>query len=1529
MGEPGEPLASGLEIAVVGMSGRFPGASSVQKYWENLRQGKESVRFFAREELLAAGIDSAVIDAEDYVPAHAAVDGVEEFDAEFFQLAARDADLLDPQQRLLLECAWEALEEAGHLGVDQPASVGVFTSVSFPQYLVRNLLTGTRLTEDERRTIAIWNDKDHTSTRISYKLGLTGPSVTVQTACSSSLVAVHQAVQALLAGDCDLALAGGMTVRLPVVSGYRYRDGGVDSRRGHCRAFDAEADGMVPGSGGGLVVLRRLDDARADRDTILAVIRGSAVNNDGNRKVGYTAPSVEGQARVIRQAHAVAGVSPGDVTYVEAHGTGTRLGDPIEVAALTQAFGASRAEPGWCRIGSAKTNIGHLDVASGIAGLIKTVLALRHKEIPPSLNYATPNPEIDFMSSPFRVAENAMLWRPASSPRIAGVSSFGIGGTNAHVVLQEAPADEAVEPCTPDEPTAEILPLSARSATALDVVGARLLHRLEEWRPDLGDVAATLQTGRRAFRHRRVVVAREAETAAAALSRAYEPRQVPVEAPRVAFIIPGQGAQAVAGRELYAAEPVFRDRVDECAQRLEGLMGRDIRALLFADGDNRAEAARALERTENAQPALFTIGYSLAELWMSWGIHPDALIGHSVGEYVAACLAGVLTLDDALRLIAGRGRLMQSMSPGVMLAVACGEPELSEIFATTGGSLAAVNDPNQCVASGTPEAMERLAASLGERGIDFRRVATSHAFHSEMMDQIMPSFRHLLSDVKLRPPQIRYQSNLTGTWITDEDATDPAYWARQLRCTVRFADGLAQLAHGGPLVCLELGTKPTLTPITQRQLGAATAVCSIRGQGSETVEVMEALGAAWCAGVTVDWPAVRRERPGRHVPLPTYPFERRRHWVDPRPSSADERSSTREPEQRKETTPPRGYVPFWRPAGQPRIEAVPDAATYLVVGEHCGTRAIVERLRKYTDQVVTAPSGSSCASLFTEQAGHPCRVIYVCPERPWSDVASAGENIFNDLLSLVQAIARGSRDIRLSVVTVGAQPVSAGDLVNLMHAPVQGIVSVLPLECPQVEAHSIDLAGGSTSPSATDADDVLAEVRQAGPLEPMVAIRDARRWVPDLAPVGASLPATGSGIRDHGVYLITGGLGAVGLEVAGFLARSHRARLVLTGRSELPEPESWPRLLADPVGSGLGTETLVKVRALQGLVDDGAELMVRVADVRDVSRMRAIMVEATERFGTIHGVLHLAYVPGGPIILRRTPADVAAEFAPKLAGVLALDHVCRNQELDFFAIFSSLNVLSAGPGGVASVATSTFVDRFSHAVQGRRPYPVLSLNWPMWIGVAPPTVAAFRERIVPEHVRNLGLRPADGLALLERLLSTLSAPQVMVSGVDLRRLVADVRDAEPTASIREPAAQVAKAHLGVLSPHARPDLTVRQAVTRVWQDILGVTEIGEDVDFGTLGGDSLSASQVVARLKDDFGLRLSFEDFFGEPTIGGNTRAILGQGPDLDPQPPDSAAGESDQRSDAQRLLADIEAMPIDDVRAQLASDAPHKSRDA
>jgi acyl transferase domain-containing protein len=1522
----------GDEIAIIGMAGRFPHAATIAAFWHNLCAGVESITPLSDQELLDAGVDPALIALPQYVKVSAALDGIEWFDAAFFGFSPREADVMDPQHRLFLECAWDALENAGYDTQTYRGRIGVYASVSTNSYALNLYARPDLVGLVSPFQIGLGNNKDHLATRVSYKLNLRGPSVNVQTACSSSLVATHLACQSLLNGECTLALAGGVCITLPQRRGYLYQEGGIDSPDGHCRAFDAQARGTVSGNGVGIVVLKRLTDALADGDCIHALIKGSAINNDGSSKAGYTAPSIPAQADVIAEALAVARVSAETIGYVEAHGTGTPIGDPIEIAALTQAFRASTQRTGFCAIGAVKTNIGHLDAAAGVASLIKTALVLEHGLIPPSLHFQEPNPNIDFAHSPFSVNTTLAAWPTSATPRRAGVSSFGIGGTNAHLILEAAPAAAPSGAARPWQ----LLVLSAKTPSALDAATANLAEHLGQHAElNMADLAYTLCNGRRAFAHRRALLCRDRADALAALA---DPARLWTGfheggQPSVVFLFPGQGAQHRGmAAELYRAEPVFRAQVDQCAELLAPHLGCDLRELLYPHDEGRrtndegssssfvfrlsSDSGDLLDQTQYAQPALFVIAYALAQLWMSWGVRPQALLGHSIGEYVAACLSGVFALDDALALVAARGRLMQPLPAGAMLAVPLGESELRPLLGAE-LSIAAINAPRACVVSGCVAAIAALERQLTEQGLDTRRLHTSHAFHSPMIDPIIEPFAALVRRIPLNRPTIPFVSNLTGTWISPTEATDPQYWAHHLRGTVRFADGIAELLREPDRALLEVGPGQTLTTLLRQNIVAdaeRAVIASMRhprDQRSDELLVLSALGWLWLAGVAVDWAGFVAHERRRRLPLPTYPFERQRYWIEPRRQSSP--GAWPAVFAKKADIADWFYLPTWRRSLMPPLRSSPTAAEprcWLVFGDADGLGArLAQRLTQEGHAAIIVLAGER----FSQQTGVytlnpqrredyaalitqlrvlgklPSAIIHcwgTAPDAPGNSPTARFEIAqvlgFYSLLYLSQALeAQPTHDpVQIVVITSGAQAVSGDDHIRPEQATVLGACRTIPQEYPYIACRSIDIAGANAGVTAL-LDQLSAELTGTA-TEPTVAYRGRQRWVQHCEALRLEAALTQAArLREGGVYLITGGFGGIGLVLAEHLARTLRAKLILVSRSAFPQPSAWQRWLAAHDDDA----TSRTIRLLQSLEACGAEIMVARADVANLAQLRAAVRRARARFGAINGVFHAAGWTGAAALhaIRLISREQCEQhFRPKAHGLLAIERVFRDQQPDFYMLFSSLAALLGGFGFVAYAAANSYMDAFAHSRSRTSATPWISVNWDGWRLGEPGAEQASAVGLAAPAIT-----PDEGIESIRRLLSIDGAAQIAVSTSDLAARIE--RWVERAAQPPAPEMRVG-AHARPLArdSYVAPRDAVERAVAEVWQALLGIAAVGIHDNFFALGGHSLLATQLISRLRDALQIELPLRSLFDAATVAEQAEviaALRGVAPAL-PEPP-------------------------------------------
>jgi amino acid adenylation domain-containing protein len=1466
------PRGGPADIAIIGMAGRFPGAADVDTFWRNICGGVESIAVFDAGQLAAAGVAPALLNDPHYVGAFGALAGIEEFDADFFGLTPREAELMDVQHRLLLECAWVALETAGHDPEAEERRYGLFAGVGMNRYLLNNLLPHPELiAATDPYALMLGNDKDFAPTRTAYKLNLRGPCVSVQTACSTSLVATHLACQSLLAGECDTALAGGSSVTLPQDRGYLHQEGMILSPDGHCRAFDSAARGTVGGSGVALVVLKRLSDALADGDTVYAVIKGSAINNDGSAKAGYTAPSIAGQAGVISAALAAAGVTPDTIGYVEAHGTGTPLGDPIEIAALSRVYRAATDRTGYCAIGSVKTNVGHLDSAAGVTGLIKAALAVRHGVVPPSLHFQTPNSELNLHQSPFYVPTGLQPWPDGGGPRRAGVSSFGIGGTNAHVVLEQAPELASSGPAR----SRQLIVLSARDPAALDAATAELAGHLRQSADlDLADVALTLAAGRRAFGHRRMLVCRTIEEVAEALGgamsgdRRSRSAAVPTATPSVAFMFTGQGSQHVGmAAALYRDEPVFRAEVDRCAEVLKPLLGFDLRDVLYPPGDQTRSAEDRLKQTAVTQPALFTVEYALARLWMAWGVRPEALIGHSLGEYVAACVAGVWTLEDALALVALRAKLMQAQAPGGMLAVPLPEPAMRDLL-RPGLSLAAVNGPALCVVSGPHEAVDALARDLAVRDIAGRPLQTSHAFHSAMMEPAVAPFLERLRRTACRPPAIPFVSNLTGTWIEAGQAVDPDYWALHLRQTVRFADGLDTLLREPGRCLIEIGPGNALSTSALRhpqRTAGHTVVTSLphpQERGSDTAHLLNAAGQLWLAGVSLDWTAFYAGQQRRRVPLPTYPFQRRRYWVDPPASGATGADALAG----RSNIADWFYVPSWQRTPPQTAEPEPGTDWLLFMDEsgigtalasqlaRRGVRTTLARMgsrftHRTDDEFVLDPGSRDDYRLLIEdlrRSGRLPDVVVHLRAVGGATGTDARDRYFHDLIFLAQALGEKDpeRPCHVAVVSTGLHEVTGGEEPDPAKALLLGPFTVIPQEYEHLRCSSIDL-----DPQVLDLERQVALLLAdaAGPAgDSLIAYRGGHRWTQVFVPT--PLPRKPPPVKQGGVYLITGGTGGVGLALAEWLAQTvPGVKLALIARTDP----------AQPVG---------RLTAL------GAEVLTLQADVADRARMHGVLDRIRQRFGELNGVIHAAGIPGGGTIRTRTRESSEQEFAAKVDGCLVLDALLADTPLDFFVLCSSMVAVTGGFGQVGYCAANAFQDAFAQARAGQRAWQrIVAIGWDRWRAVGMAAALEARHSELTSEELGGGMQRAEGMDVFARILASAPVPWVVVSSRDFPALVKQSRTWQ-LGRIEGQLSQLTSR----LTLHPRPALAtdfvapcseVEREIAGIWQEEIGIEQVGAQDDFFKLGGDSLIAIKIVGRLRQSLQVPLDVGALYGAPTI--------------------------------------------------------------
>jgi iturin family lipopeptide synthetase A len=1562
-----ENNGTGLEIAVIGMSGRFPAAGTIHEFWDNLKNGVEAVSFFSDREMEAVGNSPALVENSSYVKAKAVIEDIEYFDSWFFGYTPQEAEIMDPQVRIFHECAWEALENAGYTGESFAGLIGLFAGASSNFYWEALSAFSAAARDIDYWAALQLTDKDFLSLRVAYKMGLKGPAIELKTACSTSLVAIHMACQALLNGECDMALAGGVTVTIPHQAGYMHREGMVLSPDGHCRAFDNRAAGLIPGEGAGIVVLKSLEDALNHRDYIYAVIKGSAVNNDGIRRVGFSAPSIEGQAEVILTAHQVAHIEPETIGFIETHGTATELGDPVEIEALKLAFDTNKK--GFCALGSVKASIGHLDAAAGVAGFIKTVLALTHRQIPPSLHFEKPNHRIDFDNTPFYVNSVLKDWQSNGIPLRAGVSSFGIGGTNAHVVLEEWPDSHSpnawrtahgaqsqgrggVSP--PEKSTGcQLILLSAKTQSALDRMTENLVNFLKENRGNpanpvnsgliLADVAYTLQAGRKPFPYRRKLVCSHVSEAITGFStsdsRKVQTLQANDEKKQVIFMFSGLGSQYInMGQDIYEKEPLFRQEMNRCFEILEPLVDYNIKEILYPDvmcsggypyppqdcigfpgqGDYRESPLQPdqINQTEIAQLVVFILEYSLARLLMAWGINPRAMIGYSFGEYTAACLAGVFSLEDALKVLVIRGALLRELPPGRMISVPLPIEEVEPLLADQ--LSIAIDNGASCVVSGDEKTVRAFGTQMKERKLVCVPMDSLQAIHSIMMDPILKVFAEKVSAIPLNPPQVPYISSVTGTWITVEDATSPHYWARQLRETVRFARGIQAVLEESNVVFLEVGAGRDIRTLVQRHLDEKYSgphhhhvVNLVRPRAAKTgvpddYYLLDKIGLLWLYGIPVNWEQFHQGHNRYRVPLPTYPFEGYRHWSLMDDYQAGKLSGFPgwQGIGKSRDLADWFYVPSWKRQKIPHLfDTSQNKDTgvdicWLVFMDDLGVGdRLLERLKKDKTgqqrqcEIIIVKAGlkykQQTDGTYQIHPGHdddyealvlhlnslgviPNRIVHLWGITGGDDDGIETELIekslepgFYSLLYLVKALGRHGKHtgkIKINIITDNMQEVTGDENLHPGKAPVLGPCRVIPQEYPGITCKSIDIVDWQNQ---TLIEQLLIEMgwtTQPGDTgDTVVALRGGQRWVQFFEPV--HLPEPGSPLppllRPGGVYLIIGGLGDIGYTLTEYLIKTAAAKVILTGRTQLPPPEMWAQYLIinDEVDN-----TCQNIKKLQQLkeIEGNGDLLYCCADVSDAAGMHSAVKQGEDLFGPINGMIHSAGIIKGESF--NTTADITVsqcrqQFRSKLQGLLVLEELFIDKTLDFCLMISSIATVLGGLGFVAYSAANHFMDTFSIKHNQKKREPWIIVDWD-------------------------GTNKEDTEKAFHRILSTGWPQQVIFSvGGDLEGRISRWVKLE---SLEKAGKSEGQESMPV-PLHSRPELSypyvapgnaVEQKLTDIWQRFLGIDKIGVNDDFFDLGADSLKAINIIAVIQKELKVTIPVKEFFDQSTIEGIAKYI-------------------------------------------------------
>ncbi|RCX20929.1 thioester reductase-like protein [Anaerobacterium chartisolvens] len=1492
------------DIAVIGISAKLPGAKDINEFWNNLKKGKETISFFTDEELLEDGIDPKLLKNPNYIKAKGVLDDLEYFDASFFDYSPKEAELMEPQIRVFHECAWKALEDAGYNPETYDGPIGVYAGSAHNFSWVLRVFNSNNSAAEQIEKVTL-NDKDFLSTRISYKFNLRGPSFTVQTACSSSLVAVHLACQALLNGECSMALAGGVSVMLPKKSGYLYNEGMISSPDGHCRPFDAEAEGTIFSDGVGIVVLKPLEDAIADGDNIYAVIKGTAINNDGIRKVGYTAPSIQGQSEVVKAAQRAAGVDPETITYIETHGTGTNIGDPIEIEALMNAFNSEKK--GFCAIGSVKSNVGHLDAAAGVVGLIKTVIALKKKLIPPTLHFKMPNPKIGFESSPFYVNSELKEWQ--GSPLRAGVSSFGFGGTNAHVVLEEAPMDiRGQTKESNDDP--KLLVLSAKTKSSLERATENLAKYLNQNKfLNLNDVAYTLQVGRKPFKHRRMLVCSNIDEAVEILSSANDMQSqvsqkvytyfAKDEVAQTIFMFTGQGSQYVnMGLDLYEKIPDFRKEMDRCLNLIKEITNYDVRSILYPE-EVTAKKKEIINQTYITQLVIFSFEYSLASLLIKWGIRPNAMIGHSIGEYVAACISGAISLKDSLTLVAKRGRLMQEMYTGSMLSVVITEEEL-KLLINDNISVAAVNGPSNCVVSGEHEVIDGFEKLLEQKGHKFRRLKTSHAFHSRMMEAALQRLEDEVRKLKFSQPLIPYVSNINGKWAEYEEISKPEYWSRHLRDTVRFSDGLSLLLDEPNSVLIEVGAGKTLSTFARRnsnKKGEQTVVNLVRHpeEAAHDVEyLLNRIGILWCAGININWKQLYSGQRRMRVSLPTYPFNAQKFRIDGMPIDVAGIMDT----SKKMDFSDWFYTPTWKTCElQSNVKKI-SKSNWMLFADRCGLiNDIVDCLQSDGHNITVVRIGTEFKKLddgvYTidpEQASHykvllnelkksdgmPEHIVHawnVCDNRgadssAYSEFSDVKLPFFS-IMYLTQAIGDicDSQKIRMLILSNNMQRVTEAECIYPQKSMIIGLCKNIPQEYMNICCRSIDTGKVEKAKHLRTKlvqlvyDEIISKVTDI-----LVAYRGGLRFVEayDCIEMDRNSVAD-KRLKDKGVYLITGGTGGIGLVIAEYLAEKVQGKLILTGRTPMPDKSLWKSWLTE---HDEHDETSQKIRKIHKLEELGSEILVVAADVADYEQMKRALKEAEEKIGAVNGIIHAAGVSGIGPIQSKTKESVYKVFESKVIGTLNLNNLMAERKMDFFIICSSMASIVSAAGQSDYASANAFIDGFVKYknLEANETFTAC-INWDSWSGAGMTVKAAKQyDYLSLDKELETAISPEEGKLAFEKVLGGLET-QILVTTKSLWAQIEKIyRSSDLVRIISE----------GDQNPqeHSRPELSVEYAAPTneaeeklacMWAEVLGIGQIGIYDNFSELGGDSLTAIALMSKIQKEFAVDIT--EIFEYPTI--------------------------------------------------------------
>lgn len=1502
------------EIAVVGMACRFPGIRTPSDLWSVLVEGTETIATFSDDQLRASGIPETLFKHPDYVPRGAALDDVDLFDAGFFGFSPSEATLLDPQCRLFLETAWHALEDGGFASDDPERDIGVFGGVALNTYFHNNLATNPKVLEDFGffQTL-ISNDKDYLTTLASYKLNLTGPAITVQTACSTSLVAIHTACQSLLTGECDLALAGGVNLTIPEAQGYLYQTGMINSPDGSCRPFSEDAAGTTNGAGCGMVLLQPLADAIEDGATIHAIIRGSAINNDGARKVGYTAPGLEGQVRVISEAQRVAEVDPTEIGFVETHGTATPLGDPIEVSALARVWETTehpeRLSEARCVLGAVKSNLGHTGTAAGVAGFMKTVLAAREGALPGTVHFTNPHPELGLDNTPFQIRNQLTPWETSDTQpeRIGGVSSFGIGGTNAHVIVAQNRFPPPTSP--PTARKTHLVTLSAHTPAALEQARNNLTDFLNKAdAPNLAAVAHTMQTGRKALSYRLTAIGADHSDVAEALKDATIPHtQVAAsEKRRVAFMMTGHGSQSTTmTRDLLVQEPVFRKRFDELTALLKTHTDIDLYAVLTSPDPNWAQTQ--LDRMMVSQPLMYVIQLALCTLWKSWGVTPEIVTGHSSGEFASAVEAGIFSAEDGLKLVLARGRLMDTSTPGGMIALNYDERELKN-FIGEDLSVGVINAPDMCVVSGAEKPLNDFVALLEERDVEFRRLHVSRAAHSPTMEALLADFAKTARTVRYNTPEIPYISSVTGQVVDPDQISTADYWVKHLRATVRFGEAVGHLVNDPEIALIEIGpgnALSTFARITASTKGQAAPICvqslaRPQDQNERDDEVIAAsVGKLWACGVTIDWAGYRQGQLHHLVSLPTLPMQRQRCWIDP-PVKTEQKKAQSAPPPTRQTDPALWFhVPGWKSVpptvtsgARGTLAKTSDKQTVLWFGpaEDRVMSELTARLAKRdTCHLIRVTAGNAfklghdTATIRNDSAYDyeqlientaPSIIIQTTQEKL---VSSHTDNIpgfetFHSLCLLARALGlQMGLSADIIMVAKGVFDVTGTEELSPGHSLALGPLKVIPQEFPNVRTQLLDLDPASDLlASVAHIEDAIWQKHR----DPIRVIRGRHHWAPNYSTVQLGKTSANLGkIHEGGVYVITGGLGGLGLTIAEHFARTYRAKLALISRTPMPKREDWN-------GSTISDDKSEVINLLIAMEKTGAKIKTFALDCTDQSAMSDTLDTIEASLGPIKGVIHAAGDIGLQIhgaLDQYSAKQAYRQLHAKVRGTNVLEKLLAERSPDFVILMSSMAAVFGGLGFAAYSAANAYMDAVATKHSGENPTRWVSINWDRWIPAGQEEQEAGLQN---RTLANLEMYPEEGMGAFLRVLNHFDGPQVLVTPGSIEDRLTQWINLGPRHE--QPVSEVSSSVLTTQEPQSQASEIdgseamndVQTTLSSIWQRLLGHPKIGLDDSFFDLGGHSLLATRVLDQVRQKLGTNPPMKTLFDNPTIRGLASAI-------------------------------------------------------